>query len=87
MTVKTISLWEGVPDADKLRLMLATARDAQAPLTERQYALSYLTGSVKVLANIEKRQALSSYLSRQILSIKAKLYYSKAGHDGQQAHG
>jgi hypothetical protein len=75
VAVRTISLWENVPDADRLRGMLATARDKTAPLSVRQDALSYLSGAAKVLASIEKRAALAEYLRSQIRTLKTTLYY------------
>jgi len=86
MAVRTLSIWDGVPDADRLKEMLAAARDPAKSLTERQYALGWLTGATKVLAGLEKRQALADYLRRQTQKIKTQMYY-QGDHDGRQAHG
>lgn len=75
MAIKVISLWANVPDAERLREMLETARDAQRPAMERQQALSYLTGAAKVLANLENRKALADYLRKQIRSLKIAIHY------------
>ena len=81
MAVKTLSIWEGVPDSERLREMLAVARDSTRPLTERQQAVSYLTGAAKVLASLEKRRPLAEYLRRQLLTIRSKLYYTEVIHE------
>ena len=84
MARRVVSLWADVPEAGHLKTMLSVARDSHQPLRERQYALSYLSGSAKVLAGLEKRRALAEYLQRQISAIKATLYYSDTG---SQPHG
>ena len=71
-------MWSGVPDADTLKSKLAVARDRSLTAMERQDALSYLNGAVKVLARMDSRAALADYLRRQIISIKAKLYYGES---------
>jgi len=86
MAIRTLSVWDGVPDADKLKDMLFLARNKNASTTDRQYAISYLTGAVKVLAGIERRQALADYLARQLRNIKATMYYS-GNTDANQTHG
>lgn len=74
--IKVHSVWEGVPDAALLKAKLARAKDPEAPLMERQEALSYLSGAAKVLAGIEKRQALADHLRHQVKTLRATLYYS-----------
>ena len=86
MVVKTLSVWSGVPDAERLKTMLLAARDASRSVTERQQAISYLTGACKVLAGIEKRRALADYLLRQLRGIKATLH-TTGSTDADQAHG
>ena len=86
MGVRTLSVWTGVPGAELLKEKLRVARDKQSPLTERQQAISYLNGTVTVLAGLEKRQALADYLRRELLKAKTSLYYSGRS-DGDQAHG
>ena len=85
MAVRTLSVWDDVPDADTLKDKLFLARNRNASLRDRQDAISYLTGATKVLAGIEKRKALADYLARQLKTLKANLYSGSS--DAGQAHG
>ena len=81
MAIKTLSVWTNVPDADRLKEMLSIARDRNRPVMERQSAISYLTGATKVLASIEKREALADYLRRQLKLLRANLHYTEDAHE------
>jgi hypothetical protein len=74
MPVKVLSVWDGVPEPDAMKAMLAKARDPKTPPQERHEALSYLNGSVKVLSTISQRKPLADYLANQIKSLRNKLY-------------
>lgn len=76
MQRKTLSIWDGVPDAEALKAKLKLARDAAQPEAQRLEAVSFLSGVVKAYAamGIEKRRPLADYLAAQVRKLRSSIY-------------
>lgn len=71
--LKTLSIWDSVPDSETLKAQLKTARDTDTPVETRLSAVRYLSGAVKVLDKIEKRERLARYLKRQVRALTTEI--------------
>ena len=59
-------VFEGVPDAQKLRDAVATILDDTVPGNVRHKHMAYLIGASKVLSSIPKRAKVAGYIDSRI---------------------